>query len=178
MTQTPTRPTMEHLIRFVRRLISSDQSPIPVRITDETIQDMLDLTKQYISLVEMTPIPRINQTGVMVYDVYQAPWEYWENTVVLQTPRGEHGWQILTPMTANLLTGHWTLTTHQDPPVYITGVTYDVYAAAVNVLEPLIAAQGVNANKPLVRQYLDTLIGRYREKMRSVYVEVHRVDIF
>jgi hypothetical protein len=68
---------------------------------------------------------------------YYAPFDlqWWEGDVQLYA----NTFAPITPATSDLSGGHWTFTTSQNPPVYITGKLFDLYAAAADVLELWIA---------------------------------------
>ncbi len=81
----------------------------------------------------------------------------------------------MTPASIDYQTGHVRFTTTQNPPVMITGKTYDVYGATVDVLEAWQAkvalefnfsADGQSFSRAQKMDQLARLADTYRKRMR------------
>lgn len=163
---------MGHLLAQIRRWISSETVPLPVAISDMTIQDVLDQHRTDIVQLAMTPIPSVLPGGAMRYYEHRVPWEWWEDTAVIQG----RAWEILTPVSADLLRGVWTFGESQDY-LYITGSSYDCYGAAADLLELQMVSQGVLVNSQKVASHIERQISVYRQKQRPLRVELYRTDV-
>ena len=105
-------------------------TPTTSVFTDQEIQDALDHHRVDVLQKRLTPRPTITSTG-LDYKDYQARWGFWEDDVVIV----DSSWATVTASASDELTGHWTFTASTLPPLYITGKTFDLYGAAVEVLE-------------------------------------------
>ena len=139
---------MGTLIERVRLMVGDPViagTPTTSVFTDQQIQDILDHHRVDVLQVPLIARSTITPTGYQWLD-YQARWGFWEDDVVIN----DATWATITAeiagtpptavYTADLLTGHWTFVASQLPTLYITGRTYDLYGAAVEVLE---AWQGI-----------------------------------
>jgi hypothetical protein len=122
------RSTMVDLILRVRKLIG-DTGGSPVFVDDD-VQEALDKQRQVVRYGQLDFDS--NQVAVSgFYLDYFAGMGDWEQGAQLYAL----GAVLLTPATADLLTGHWTFSTTTYPPVYVVGQTYDVYRAAADLLD-------------------------------------------
>ena len=124
---------MAALIERVRLMVGDPVvagTPPTSVFTDQQIQDALDQHRTDVIQARLIPRAKLTANGAQWLD-YQARWGFWEADLVLE----DRAFATLTPTTSDLLTAHWTFTTSQLPPVYITGKSYDIYGAAVEILE-------------------------------------------
>lgn len=126
------RSTMTSLVTRVRLLVG-DPAGAAQFYADDTVQDALDehrLDVRYYSLVTK-PTFEVGQAAEW-HDYYDQRYRgAWEDDVVFASS----SYAALTPDTSENLTGHWAFTLSQPPPVYLSGKTYDVYAAAADLVE-------------------------------------------
>jgi hypothetical protein len=122
------RETMENLIARVRDMVN-DPGGDTQKFSDQQIQDVLDRHRIDFRYMELTPGITISG-GVSQYLNYYADEGDWEEDVVISSSTGE----AVTPATADYLTGAWTFSSSQSPPLLITGKSYDPHAAAAEVL--------------------------------------------
>jgi len=132
------RGSMADLITRLRFMIGDPWiagTPPTSTFTDNQLQDALDHHRT--DVIQDRLIGRLTFTtsGAEWLD-YQARWGFWEDDVLI----ADSTWAEVTPDTADLLTGHWTFTASEIPPLFITGKAYDLYGAAVEILE---AWQGI-----------------------------------
>lgn len=124
---------MAVLITRVRLMVGDPLiagTPVTSTFTDDQIQDALDHHRTDVIQDSLIPRATITAAGAQWLD-YQARFGFWEDDVVLV----DAAWSAVTPTTSDEMTGHWTFTTTKLPPLYITGRAYDVYGAAVEILE-------------------------------------------
>lgn len=130
----PVRGSMNDLIARVRVLIG-DPSGASQQFDDQTVQDVLDLSRVNVRNALLRPAPSLVSSGLLNYSDYFADIGHWEADVVIQ----DAAFNILSDMSASdLLTGHWTWSLAAPgkiPPLFITGKYYDIYAAAADLLE-------------------------------------------
>jgi hypothetical protein len=127
------RASMAELIDRTRGLIGDVAGASQV-FSDQNLQDALDRRRADVRYLELECGETIAVGGATTYLDYYAPdgLTDWEGDGVLQ-----YGgtWASVTPASSDWLAGHWTFSASQQPPVYLTGKTYDVYAAAADLLE-------------------------------------------
>lgn len=134
------RATMADLITRVRDLTNAQASDW----TDDQVQGFLDRHRVETRYGLLEPVlqqgmPPMSLAGLSIYGGmltftdYVAPWGDWESDETLYSSTGG----VLTVATngADRNVGRWTLAAAHSPPVYIYGKTYDVAAAAADVLE-------------------------------------------
>lgn len=97
----------------------------------------------------------------------------------------DSSWNPLTPDYSDYLTGHWSFTAGQAPPVRLVGKTYDVYAAAAELLEKWaskrkleysFSADGMTAHKRELIENILRMADEYRAKRRLQNVTMIRGD--
>ena len=130
------RDSMADLISRIRELIGDTAGADQV-FSDQTIQDTLDHRRLRVDARELAPVSSTVAGGSVEYLTYVADTGYWENDVILQN--GGYSFIIDDVDTADYSTGQWTFPTSQSAPVLITGKTYDLYAAAADMLEMWLA---------------------------------------
>lgn len=163
------RPSMMDLIGRLRLLIS-DPADTP-SFTDQALQDALDAQRQRVSLLQLDEVAS---------GVFCAPLGDWEDDVALTTSSGT----VLTPTEESLIVGEWVIAASS---AYLSGKTYDLYAAAADVLEMWAAAvkckvdieDGSKVMK-LSQQFtaLMSLAAEYRSQQRVRIITMERNDVW
>lgn len=121
----PVRPTMQFIVDFVHTLIDVPDSDL---MSDQDIQDMLDLNRLDVYQKRLAVAETLSITGVNEHHDFSAPgYGFWEEGAVLQN--GSTG-EVLTADDENWLLGRWSFDDDQTASVVITGRTYNVYYAA------------------------------------------------
>ena len=191
------RTTLADLITAVRLLINDPSDPtatppVVAKFTDQQLQDALDHQRIDINYLELSTKPEILPGGTVVWFDYYAlagtqKLTDWEADEVLQ---GYPNFAVLTPITSDELTGHWTfdLTTSQygqRPPVYIRGKSFDRFAAAAELLEDWAAQLTLeftfssNSQRFMLEQQSANLLrqaDRYKLKARPRTLQLTRAD--
>jgi hypothetical protein len=120
---------------------------------------------------ELIGVSSVASGGAVNYKEFMAPRGFWEDDPVLQS----NGYATLTPSANDHLIGRWTFITGQTPPVFITGQVYDLWGAAVEVLEAWIgkvardfdfSTDGQSFSRSQKVRGLEALIATYRRKAR------------
>jgi hypothetical protein len=122
------RATMATLIAHARELIN-DSGATPT-LTDQQVQDKLDLNRRDVYNMELRFPDIIDTEGNVVWKDFYSRYPFWEDGYTLQGPN----WNEVTPTTAEPLIGRWTFAESQLTPVYITGRVYDMYGACAQLL--------------------------------------------
>lgn len=130
------RASMAALISRVRELIGDTAGADQV-FTDQQIQDTLDTRRRRADAQYLSPVSSVAAGGSVSYLTYFADTGYWEDDVLIQN--GSYEFLADLVDTADLLTGQWVFTASQTGPVMLTGKTYDIYAAAADMLEMWLA---------------------------------------
>jgi len=99
---------------------------------DQDYQDVLDDRRTDVIQAQLSfrPILQGGTTAVKYVDFW-TPVGNWEDSVTLVDALTAS----ITPDTSDLIRGHWTFTAGHLPPVFISGSFYDMYGAAVALLE-------------------------------------------
>jgi hypothetical protein len=170
---------MADLIERVRDLVGDPQGTDEA-YADAFYQDALDRNRMVVRVKPLAPCPTLQSGGNYQYLDYYAdfgkagiyglrvwgwmpraedyePLGDWEDTVLLQ----DSGFATVTPTTKDLQTGHWTFATSQMPPIYISGITYDLYAAAAHVCRMRAAKESINYDH-------DYNFAGYKESQKAV----------
>lgn len=170
---------MGELIKRLRLLIGDAAGSEQV-FEDIELQDALDVRRETFRYLELVDEPTINPGGGLTdasYIDYYAQRERvalgnWEDDVKLY----DNTYTVLTPTSADLITGHWQFASGQRPPVYLIGKSYDLYRAAVELLDAWIAkekgrydfsADGQSFKESQKVDHLQALAARYRAKCRA-----------
>lgn len=146
----PLRPTMSLIIDQVRTKIG-DPKGARQQFDDSTIQDALDRYRDDIRYEPLKTAPSfVNTSGgpqaQYVFADYYSRFSFWESDVIIQgNDVNTHApWVVLTPLSSELLVGHFQFELDvfhtgtfpgQWPPVYATGKTFDIFAASADLLE-------------------------------------------
>ncbi|HEY1011350.1 MAG TPA: hypothetical protein VGE07_01515 [Herpetosiphonaceae bacterium] len=173
------RPTMASLISRVRQMIGDDAGDGQV-FDDQTIQDELDGNRQQVTELWLSH-EASRQGGELVYLNWLAPMGDWEADVVLL----DAAYAELTPATSDLINGRWSFAETQTR-VYVTGKSYDRYAAAAALLDAWAAKVKLKVNFQagptrvnLSEQFaaLRTLACEFRERQRPTIGRLTRSDL-
>ncbi len=180
----PVRSSMADLIARVRLMVF-DTGGSPT-LTDQQIQDKLDECREDVRYLLLTPKPTFsNSSGIQYNDYYaqngqelRGMWEADETLI-----RGD--FTTLTPTSSDQLVGHWTFNS-QLPPVLLAGKTYDIYRAAADLLDYLIAnlasnqidftADGQTFHLSQRLTFLEKRAVAYRRKQRARLGALGRSD--
>ena len=158
----------------VRRLIGDD-GPASERIwTDEELERFLDNCHTVIVRALLLPaLPPPTR-------LWKARYPYWEQGAQLTVSGSE-----IAVLAEDALSGEWELETETHGPVFVTGRTYDVYAAAADVLEAWAARErlayditldGQTLRRAQVGERLLALAQSYRRQARPHQATVIRSD--
>lgn len=154
------------------------------RFSAVDIEDALTQRREEMRYAKCTPLPTRASGGTLTYVTYTAPfnWGWWDDSATIV----DYNYDALTPATSDWRVGRWTFSTEPTRPVYITGYTYDVYAAAADVLENRAAqvAEDIQsfsvahgsftyANK---RRGPLEMANEFRKKQRPSVATVYRTD--
>ncbi len=169
---------MADLISRVRLLVADPAGASQV-FDDQAVQNALDRHQIVVRYAELRAEPTFGATGL--YQDYYAGMGDWEADEALY----DAAYIALTPSAADRLTGHWTFEAGQLPPVYIVGKSYDMYAAAADLLEAWAAREKLNFDFDTDGQSfkrsqkaaaLLALAREYRRQQRPASVAMVRTD--
>lgn len=173
------RTTLADLITRLRTLVN-DPAGASQSWSDDELQDFLDANRLDVRHAALRPETTWD-SGVATYTDYYADYGEWESDVVLEDGDGDD----LSPTSSNLVVGHWTFS-DQDPGVYITGKTFDLYAASADVLESWAAkvallfdfeADGGKYRRSQQREAFWAVAAQYRRKSRPRKAVLIRDDV-
>src|SRR6266446_1476970 len=168
-----------NLIPRVRILINDPQGATQT-FDDQTIQDVLDESRQDVFNMPLKPQWTFSGTTPQVLD-YETDLGGWEDGYTLK----QYPTVLVTPNLLEPIAGHWAFAASTLPPVFISGKLYDVYHAAADLLERWAArwvlrynvvADGQNLSRAQVSHALQTLAKTYRQKQRVGTISLHRSD--
>jgi hypothetical protein len=181
------RATLSDLIAQVRRLVADTGTP--ATFDDLDVQQALDNNRiDHIAR-------RVEDSGIITtaaryaFTDYYTEIDHWEADAYLQGHMYELLTATSTPVSvanADYLVGHWTLNIAYTPPIFITGKSYDVYAAAVELLEQSYAmamgdfdflAAGRTFKRSQSKEGIQTLINIYRRRMKINFTDLYRNDM-
>jgi hypothetical protein len=133
---------MAALIDRTRRLcgdvVTAGSAP---QFSDYEIQRELDRYRTDVRYMELREEPtyQVAPLPTVWLDFYDDGRGDWETDAVLQ----RYDWTVISPATSDWLTGHWTFLTSINPPVNITGKSYDVHLAAAALCETWASAMSM-----------------------------------
>lgn len=174
------RLSMADLIARARLLIY-DEAGVDQVFEDQEVQDALDAHRTDVRYLELDAVATLSSSGTEYLDYY-AHRGHWEADEILV----DGSFNTLAPDTADQLVGHWTFAANQDPPVYIVGKSYDLYAAAADLLEAWAAreklafdmdADGARFDRSQKMKALLELAAQYRRQQRPIIVQQVRNDV-
>lgn len=130
------RDGMADLITRLRLLIN-DPAGGSQTWTDQELQDIYDEHRVEVRYQDLRAVDTRGSGGSATYKVFFADCGYWESSPTL----ANGSYETVTPGTPDLLTGRFEFADDQNGnlPIRITGYTYDVYGAAVAVIENWLA---------------------------------------
>lgn len=132
-----TRTTMATLIQRVRDMINDTLAQgVGQVFTDQQIQDQLDRYREIIRYGVLRAEPVITTGGVLNWSEFYSGYTDWEDSPATQLQGPDYS--VLTPATADTLTGHWTFALPvpgQLRPVFVVGTTYDVNRTAADLCQ-------------------------------------------
>lgn len=182
------RDSMADLISRVRDLIG-DPAGSTQEFTDQQIQNALDAHGFDHTREELSAVSSVDTAGVTTYLSYLSDEGFWEGDVLLQTGTYQTVDDASVPVNVSAVDytlGRWGFNATMQPPVYITGRTYDVYAAAADVLELWLAkvkldydflSSGRTFKRSQQIAGLESLIYRYRCRQRLITGIMVRTDM-
>lgn len=127
------RTTIRDLIRRLRAMIGdrvAAGSTTAPTWSDIELQDALDVRRVNVDLDILAQVPSY-PAGVLSYLTFEHPLSNFEDDAALYNAT----YTALTPATEDLINGRWTFATEPSYPVYLTAKSYDLHAAAADVLE-------------------------------------------
>src|SRR5690242_13994681 len=194
------RPTMFPIIQKVRELIG-DPVTGSETFNPQTVQDALDESRYDIRYELLQAAPTITNDGTTgsaayVWIDYYSQFQYWEIDYVTQ----QRDYTAINKVSFEFINGHWqfsylptprqlppiSASPGQFPPVFVTGKSYDIYAAAVKLLRMKIAslalttynfsANSQSFQRGTIITTLQALIREYQGMQRTKAVRVGRDD--
>lgn len=181
----PVRASMSDLIQRVRRYMG-DPASASQHFTDQDVQDACDEHRFTVRYAPLRPGPTLTQGALYNFLDYYADMGNWESDAQLTWV----DFSVLTPVTSDLINGHWTFSKPapgQYPPVYITGKYYDLHATAADLLEQWAAslaitaynfsADGGNFQRGQIVANLYKAADQHRRQALVVSVPTHRGDM-
>lgn len=174
------RDGMPALVELVARLVNDPEFAYH---EDWQIQDALDQYREEARYWGLVEVPTRAEGGAITYLTFKAPCGHWEADGTLY----DHDYTALTPATSDWMTGRWTFSSAPTRPVYLLGWTYDVYAAAADLLEvrgsqlaeDLESFSVFNGSFAFAakRKGPLELAARYRAMQRVTVFDVYRSDV-
>ena len=173
---------MSNLINRLRALIG-DQDSSCYSWSDDELQGFFDEQVSYQDTLFLSPKPNSGIGGTLLYQVFEAPYGYWEDDITLQNA----SFTPLTPSNIDNMVGRWKFSTSESGGVYLSGKTYDLYSVAVSVLEAwavrlkgefdFAPEAGQSFKRSQQSQTLMAIADSYREKCRPRVISMRRDDI-
>jgi hypothetical protein len=181
------RETCAELIERLRDLIGDPASPLPDATaptwSDTQLQRALDSRREDVRYLELTPADTLSG-GSIVYLEFYAPVGDWEEDAALYDNQGT----LLETSAEDYQVGKWTFAADTSLPVLIVGKTFDLDAAAADVLEQWAAKvkldfgfQAGNNGGQFSRQQKHAMLleqaRQCRGRARPVTITMHRGDV-
>lgn len=131
---------MAGLIGRLRQLVGDQVSPErPPKWSDEELQAVLDRHRSRWFDLELTPEPDVTGLYLNFSANGRGNWE--GDTVGVGYSIRDGSLTARVPSSHDLAVGWWTFAASTDPPLYLTGYSYDLFGAAAEVLS-MEAASG------------------------------------
>jgi hypothetical protein len=173
---------MANLIARTRLLINDPAGANQV-FDDQTVQNVLDESRQDLYNLPLEPKPTFSGATILYLD-YLSPSQLgdWEDDIVLK----QYMTVVVTPSLIDDIVGHYTFAQSTFPPVYITGKTFDLYRSAADLLVRMAArwamrfnatADGQTLHLEGVSTNLLNLAKQYRAKQRIGVTTMTRSDL-
>lgn len=194
------RPAMLPIIDKVREMIG-DPASATMQFSQQQIQDALDESRfdvRYELLVAAPTVTRTTgPTAEFVWILYLSQFQYWEADTAI-TQWGDFTQR--TPVKVEFITGQWQFSylipdgqmvpdsdfPGQYPPIFVTGRSYDIYAASVKMLQLLKAklmlttfnfsAQGQSFQAEGIFATVNELISEYSRHIKPRMIALERTD--
>lgn len=175
------RATMAALITRIRVLIN-DPSGSSQIFDDQTIQDVLDESRQDVFNMALQAKPTYSGTTIAYLDYESELGGGWEDGYTLK----QFLTVTVTPSVLEPIAGHWQFAQNTLPPVFITGKLYDVYRGAADLLERWSAkwalaysfsSDGQSFQRHQASIGLLNLAKMYRQKQRPGTISMTRSDL-
>jgi hypothetical protein len=174
------RSTMANLIASVRTLINDPAGTSQV-FDDQTIQDIMDESRQDIGNEPLESVPTYVSGTIKFLDYYYALGG-WEDGFVLK----QYLTVTVTPSVSEPIAGHFQFAASTVPPVYISGSLHDRYRAAADLLERLAArwvlnydfsSNGQSFRRSQAMDLIEKRIKTLRMKQRPGTISMTRSDL-
>lgn len=173
---------MTTLITRLRRLISDPSGSNQV-FSDEDLQESLDNHRREARYARLMEVETISANGSVAYLTFAAGVPNWEDSPELV----DSSFAVIDSgdYTEDLLTGRWVFASAPNRPVMITGWYYDLYGAAVEVLEQWAAQMklsfDVSADQQSFKRsqkfaIVQELADKYRQQMWVGSAPICQVD--
>jgi len=171
------------------------------------IQDQLDQNRDDIWYEPLKMAPAIvnaastNNVPSMIFADYYSNFSWWESDVVLQgnSTSTHAAWVVLVPVASDLIVGHWSFEAStlaalfangtfpgQYPPVWATGKSFDIYAAAADLCDIWsaymagsydITVDGQTLKRSQLMQAKQTLANVFRRQAKPKMAKMVRRDV-
>lgn len=174
------RASMATLISRVRTLVADPAGAEQVFVDDD-LQAALDERATRVDQTPLTGRPSIAAGGAVTYRLWYAAEGAWEADRLLQ----DGTWATLTPTASDDLAGAWTFTAGLPGPLSLTGVSYDLYGAAADLLDAWAAREklsftfstdGQQFTRSQKFSQIAALAETYRRRQRPRLVSLVRTD--
>lgn len=119
------RPTMTALISRLRNRVG-DVAGANQAFSDQELQDALDVNRSRAQNLELLPMATFGSG----YLDFRSEFDAWEEAATFIDATDT----VVTPDTSDYASGWWSFNTEPDYPIYLTGWTYDLHAAAADIL--------------------------------------------
>ena len=195
------RPTMQTAIIPAIRDLIADTSGSPT-FSDQQVQDAADESRADVYYELLKAVPTITNDGTTgsaayVWIDYYSQFKFWE---IGQAVTQYGDFTARSPVATEYIIGHWqfsylptagvlppnSASPGQYPPIFVTGRSYDIYAAAVKLLQLLKAKNmltaynftdnGQNFSRGQIIANIDGLIKDYCRKIRPRKIPLRRSD--
>jgi hypothetical protein len=130
------RSTLADLVTRVRELINDTGTPT---WTNDQIAAALDSSRVSHNNEKLRSEQVSLPANVKIYREHFSEFHGWESSAVLRDATGATLTPTLGAGLTDYLLGYFYFSSGQNPPVYIDGKTFDVYAAAAEILEDWMA---------------------------------------
>jgi hypothetical protein len=127
---------MQTLIARLRRYIG-DPAGASQTWTDDDLQECLDKHQREARYYRLEGIPTIGPGAAVTFKIFNACVGDWEGSPELV----DAAFNVLSTSSysEDLLVGRWTFAAQPYWPIYVNGFFYDLYGAAVEILEAWLA---------------------------------------
>ena len=176
------RSGMFDLINLLDRLINDEDNTYH---NEQEIQDALDQNRAEARYLELDAVKSIAEGGAVTYMTFIAPrgLTHWASDGTLLN----YDYATLTPSTSDWMAGRWTFSSEPTKPVKLLGFTYDVYAAAADLLDvrasmlsedlQSFSGQGGAFTYAAKSPSLRSQAKAYRAKARVQTIDLVRTDV-